>query len=64
MPLFISTPGQKSSRICKESVNLLDMYPTLVDMCHLPQVKTNEGLSLMPLIINPEADRKESTLIT
>ena len=64
VPLFVSTPGQKSSRVCKESVNLLDMYPTLVDMCHLPQVKTNEGLSLMPLIINPKADRKEPTLTT
>ncbi|MBM3782897.1 MAG: sulfatase [Acidobacteria bacterium] len=55
-PLFISDPriridGRASSR----TVQYIDMYPTLVDLCGLPAAPWCEGTSLRPLLENPEA---------
>ncbi len=52
VPLIISVPGMKS-RICDEPAELLDLYPTLTDLCGLPSNKTNEGKSLKSLINSP-----------
>ncbi len=37
-------------------VNLLSLYPTLLDLCGLPPKADNDGPSLVPLLQNPEAD--------
>jgi arylsulfatase A-like enzyme len=54
-PLIISMPGRKTTGKCNAPVEMLDIYPTLADLCGLPVNKTNEGKSLKPLIENPEA---------
>lgn len=54
-PLIISMPGRKATGKCNAPVEMLDIYPTLADLCGLPVNKTNEGKSLKPLIENPEA---------
>jgi iduronate 2-sulfatase len=41
-------------------VELLDLYPTLVDLCGLPPVVGLEGVSLRPLLANPAANVKEA----
>ncbi len=38
------------------SVNLLDIYPTLLDWSGLPPRQENEGYNLIPLLKNPNAD--------
>ncbi|MDR2813093.1 MAG: sulfatase [Prevotellaceae bacterium] len=43
--------GKTSTRI----VELLDIYPTLVDLCGLPEARELEGVSLAPLLANPDA---------
>ncbi|MGH9630083.1 MAG: sulfatase [Bryobacteraceae bacterium] len=59
IPLIISGPGVKSEgRHRRQPVSLLDLYPTLVDMCGLPKRRELEGESLAPLLANPSAKRK------
>ncbi len=36
VPLLISTPGMKKPGICDHPVSLIDLYPTLIDLCRLP----------------------------
>jgi len=54
MPLIIKVPGITSpgSR-CKATVSLLDIFPTLTELCEIPSNPTNEGRSIVPLLKNP-----------
>ena len=55
-PMMVSVPGLKPG-VCEQPVSLLDLYPTLVDVCGLPAPKqTLEGRSLKPLLDNPMAE--------
>jgi arylsulfatase A-like enzyme len=45
-------------------VNLLDMYPTLVELCGLPPNPLNEGRSFAPLLKNPKMEWNHPTLTT
>ena len=47
----ITAPGGR----CSRPVSLLDLYPTLVELCGLSPRKELEGTSLMPLLRNPKA---------
>ncbi|MBC8355589.1 MAG: sulfatase [Planctomycetes bacterium] len=58
VPLIISTPEMRSEQRGTQSdslVELLDLYPTLVDLCGLPEVSGMEGVSLRP-VLNDSAD--------
>ncbi|MPZ19413.1 MAG: sulfatase-like hydrolase/transferase [Luteitalea sp.] len=55
VPLIISTPGQKTAgRQTNAVVELLDVYPTLADLANLPRPDALEGISLRPLLDNPD----------
>jgi len=62
IPLAIRAPGvAKAGGQCPRPVSLIDLYPTLVDLCGLPaDTKKNEqgrpldGHSLKPLLTDPE----------
>ena len=49
---------------CKRPVNLIDLYPTLVDLCGLGAKPELDGLSLVPLLKNPNAKWQRPSLIT
>lgn len=53
-PLIISMPAQSHPGTKTDGiVELVDIYPTLCDACHLPIPQTLEGTSMMPLLEEP-----------
>ena len=65
VPLYFKVPGQKTSGLeCNRITSLLDIYPTLVDLCGLPEAKKLEGRSLAPLIQNPDMEWDQAVLST
>lgn len=57
VPMIIAGPGVKShGKPSPRTVELLDLYPTLADLCGLQKVPQNlHGKSLRPLLENPAA---------
>ena len=65
VPLIIVAPGvTRAKQVCDQPVSLLDLYPTLIDLCDLPSRKKLEGESLLPLLKNPAAPRKSPAITT
>lgn len=52
--LVYSIPEGKQGTECPRPVQLLDIYPTLVELCGLPENSMNEGHSNVPLLKNPQ----------
>ena len=56
VPLIIVPPKTKSAgQSCSRTVELLDLYPTLVDLAGLTPPTHLQGASLRPLLGNPQA---------
>ena len=56
IPFIVSVPGQKAAgRPSPRTVELLDIYPTLADVCGLTPPANLPGRSLKPLLDNPAA---------
>jgi len=65
VPLIISIPEKiNNASRCDAPVSLIDLYPTLVDLCGLPPNNALEGQSLRPLLLNPEKDWERPALTT
>lgn len=54
--LIFSVSGSLKNKQCNKAVQLLDIYPTLLELCNLPANTMNEGNSLVTLLENPETD--------
>ena len=63
-PLIIAGPTIEQGDECREAVSLLDIYPTLVELCELPENKHLEGVSLVPQLKDPRAPRAEPVIST
>ena len=60
VPLIVYWPGAKTKgKPSARPVELLDLYPTLADLCGLPVPKELHGKSLRPLLDDPAAKFKE-----
>jgi uncharacterized sulfatase len=56
-PLIIVDPRREASagRVCRRIVQFVDIYPTLADLAGLPLPAALEGVSLRPLLDDPDA---------
>ena len=63
VPLIFAGPGISSAAKCHQPAELLDIYPTLLDVCGLPENSKLEGHSLMPQLQNA-ATKREHPAIT
>lgn len=65
VPLVFVVPGLTEPGVrCGRTVSLMDIYPTLADLCGLPVGEHLEGVSLRPLLKNPEAAWDRPALTT
>lgn len=55
LPFMIHLPGMRDRQDCFRNVNLIDIYPTLIDLCNLPR-KVLDGKSIKPLLGNPNKE--------
>ena len=60
VPLILSVPGQPGGSTSKGLVELVDLYPTLVEACGLECPPGLEGISFMPLLARPDRPWKSA----
>lgn len=65
VPLAVRLPGGvNGGQRCDSAVSLLDLYPTMIELCDLPPMPGLEGLSLMPQLVSPGKLRREPVVMT
>ncbi|TWU28833.1 sulfatase [Novipirellula artificiosorum] len=56
VPIVISAPGFKTQQRTGQPAELLDIFPTLLELAGLPADADQEGQSLVPLMKNPNGE--------
>lgn len=64
VPLIFAGPGVGRAAVCNQPVELLDVFPTLIELCELPSVNGLEGHSLVPQLKNSKARREWPAITT
>ena len=63
VPLIVAAPGVNPG-VCSQAVGLVDVYPTLLELCSLSPASELDGQSLLPFLRDPQAVRAEPVLTT
>lgn len=64
VPLIFAGPGIVEGASTNRPAELIDMYPTLLELAGLPPKDDLEGLSLAPQLENPQAPRDRPAITT
>ena len=64
VPLIFAGPGIQADAECSRPVGLIDVYPTLLDLCDLPPRDGLEGVSLRPLLRDPMSEWEKPAICT
>jgi arylsulfatase A-like enzyme len=56
VPVVVAAPGYKSAQKTDRPAELLDIFPTLLELAGLPKDETQEGQSLVPLMKKPQRE--------
>lgn len=62
VPLLFAGPGIKPGKPCEEPASLIDIYPTLLELCRLPKNSRLEGVSLVPQLKDATAPRDQPAI--
>jgi arylsulfatase A-like enzyme len=62
VPLIFAGPGVSRGGRCTQPAELLDIYPTLIDLCGLSKRSDLEGLSLSPQLKDANALRDQPAI--
>lgn len=54
LPAQNTLKGFRSGGRCEQPVGLIDIFPTLIELCGLKLPKNLDGQSLVPLLLNPK----------
>lgn len=64
-PLIMVAPGVTSpNSVCERTVDFMNVYPTLAELCGLPTPKHVEGVSMLPLLKEPNAKWERPAMTT
>jgi len=64
VPLVFAGPGVTPNQVCGKPAELLDIYPTLNELCGLPEKEGLEGRSLVPQLKDADARREHPAITT
>tara|TARA_B100000809_G_scaffold266445_1_gene329197 strand:- start:1784 stop:3106 length:1323 start_codon:yes stop_codon:yes gene_type:complete len=64
VPMIISLPGGLKGRRCSRPVELIQVFPTLVELCGIRKRKGLEGVSIKSLLDDPGAEWTRPALTT
>lgn len=56
IPLIFAGPGIPKNETCAQPVGLIDLFPTLNELCNLPYKENLEGTSLASLLHHPDGE--------
>ncbi|MCP5110752.1 MAG: sulfatase [bacterium] len=64
VPFVVMAPGKAAGERCARPVELLSIYPTLIELCGVERREDLEGVSLVPLLENPDAAWERPAITT
>ncbi len=64
VPLIIKLPGNEGGRVVTRQVRLLDLMPTLLELCRCPLPENTAGVSMSPLWTGNEAEYQPTVSIS
>lgn len=65
VPFFMSVPGMtQAGTTCEATVDLMSVYPTLCELCDVPQPEQLDGVSIVSLLKDSKAEWKQPAITT
>ncbi len=58
---IINAPKMTAGKPVDKVVSTVDVYPTLMELCNIEMPHETDGKSMMPLLINPQAEWEEAS---
>ena len=63
LPFIVSGNNIPKNKRIDATVGLIDIYPTLIDLCNLPKQHKMDGISLASYIMNPASAKDRSLFV-